>query len=127
MASVLQVGVLVFRVLVNTHLYVFYSYAESVVKVLAALAVRLLTLDELVLRAVRVVRRAVGKKISRLVVAVCRRAVGIRLRKQPVLYIVSIRALTVTQQIPRLIVNVLFCYALDIRLDKLIRLVVVVA
>ena len=127
MASVLKVGVLIFCVLVNTHLYVFYSYAESVVKVLAALAVRLLTLDELVLRAVRVVRRAVGKKISRLVVAVCRRAVGIRLRKQPVLYIVSIRALTVTQQIPRLIVNVLFCYALDIRLDKLIRLVVVVA
>ena len=63
MASVLKVGVLIFCVLVNTHLYVFYSYAVRVVKVVAALAVRLLALNQLVLRIVSVVRYPVRRSL----------------------------------------------------------------
>ena len=97
MAAVLEVGILIARVFVSSDLYISYPYSEGIVYVLAALSVRLLALNELVLRAVRVirysVRRDLSREIARLVVAVGRRAVGIRLRKQPVLYIVGIRAL----------------------------------
>ena len=97
MASVLEVGVLVARVLIFADLDIGYSDSKRIVNVLAALSVRLLALDELVLRVVGVVRysvqRDLSREIARLIVAVGRRAVGVRFGEQPVLYIVGIRAL----------------------------------
>ena len=69
-AAVLEVGVLVASIFVLADLYVFYPYSEGVVDVLRTLSVRLLALKKLVLRAVGVIRRAVGKKIARLVVGI---------------------------------------------------------
>ena len=97
MASVLEVGVLVARVLIFADLDIGYSDSKRIVNVLAALSVRLLALDELVLRVVGVVRysvrRDLSREIARLIVAVGRRAVGVRLRYEAVLEIVGIRAL----------------------------------
>ena len=131
MASVPEVGVLIARVFVGADLRISDSDTESVVNVGRALSVRLLALSKLVLRVVSVVRYSVrcdlSREIARLVVAVGRRAVGVRLRYEAVLEIVGIRALAVGEKIPRLVVGVLLRYSLNIRFNKLIRLVVVVA
>ena len=96
-ASVPEVGVLIARVFVGADLRISDSDTESVVNVGRALSVRLLALSKLVLRVVSVVRYSVrcdlSREIARLVVAVGRRAVGVRFGEQPVLYIVGIRAL----------------------------------
>ena len=64
-AAVLKVGVLISSIFVLADLYVFGPYSERVVDVGRAFAVRLLTLDELVLRAVGVIRYPVRRCLLR--------------------------------------------------------------
>ena len=64
-AAVLKVGVLISSIFVLADLYVFDPYSERVVDVGRAFAVRLLTLDELVLRAVGVIRYPVRRCLLR--------------------------------------------------------------